>query len=32
VYECAKGQQPQIPTNADLLLTENGTEYYVVIK
>ncbi len=32
VSEFAKGQQPQIPTNADLLLTENGTEYYVVIK
>jgi hypothetical protein len=32
VAESVKGQQPQIPANADLLLTEGDTEYYVVIK
>jgi hypothetical protein len=30
--ESVKGQQPQIPANADLLLIEGDTEYYVVIK
>lgn len=32
LHESAKGQQPQVPTNADLLFVQGDTEYYIVMQ